>query len=145
MYHYNPFSLENDMTWIKLNLSTSIKSFTKKIGVNQSFHRKLFYSTKKIGGQTNRSFFKNYFTSIYYTTNLINEETIELTFYFLPLKTKDIKKIFTQLLTRIKSIYYGEVVAEFLLQEKLFPLIYPQFFQKKLNLNNKNYDFQNRH
>ena len=131
MYHYNPFSLENDMTWIKLNLSTSIKSFTKKIGVNQSFHRKLFYSTKKIGGQTNRSFFKNYFTSIYFTTNLINEETIELTFYFLPLKTKDIKKIFTQLLTRIKSIYYSEVECEFLLQEKLFPLIYPQFFQKK--------------
>lgn len=143
MYHNNPFSLENDMTWIKLNLSTSIKSFSKKIGENQSFHRKLFYSTKKICGQTNRSFFQNNFSSIYHTTNLLNEETIELTFYFLPLKTKEIKKIFNQLLTRIKSIYYGEVVAEFLLQEKLFPLIYPQFFQKKINLNNKKHDLQN--
>ncbi len=135
----NPFLLENDNTWIKLNLYTSVKSFTKKIGENQSFHRKLFYSTRKIGGLTNRTFFKNYFSSIYFSTNLIKEETIELTFYFLPFSPKEIKKIFNQLLTRIKSIYYGQIEAEFLLQENLFPLIYPQFFRKKINLKlNKN-------
>ena len=114
-------------TRVKLNLSTYLSLFRR----NNSFYRRLIHSNRKVGGVSNRRFFKENFVQISYRIDWTSENEIQVVFYFLSKKDINDRYLPTSLLARMKNIVFTSIDFEIVESGNTHPINYPQLFNNR--------------
>lgn len=114
-------------TRVKLNLSTYLSLFRR----NNSFYRRLIHSNRKLGGISNRQFFKENFKQVSYRVDWVSDHEIQVVFYFHRLTSVSNTNLPTSLKTRIKSIVFTPIECEVVVNDKILPMTYPQLFSNR--------------
>lgn len=128
--------------WFRTRVKLSLPTYTSLFKRNNSFYRRLIHSGRKVGGVSNRRFFKDNFQQVSYRVDWISDNEIQVVFYFQISKNISNNNLPVSLKTRLKSIVFTQVEFEMVTSNNILPIIYPQLFNnRRIKTNNEKNDF----
>ena len=119
----------------------SLSSYLMKFKGYNSFYRSLIHSHKRVGGMSNREFFKEYFVRVSYRADWITDNEIRITLYF-QLINNPVSSIMNNLKIRMKNIVFTSIHFHEVENNRILPLLHPKLFKNRI-IKTKNNEYEN--
>lgn len=117
--------------WLKIKMKLGVASYTNKFKRNNALYRRLIHSHKKVGGISNRNFFKENCLSISYRIDWLCDDEVQVVFFFRFKKESNENFIRTNTITRLKTVVFTPSEWEFVNDDKALPITYPTLFTNR--------------